>query len=175
MMITLDGRTLASGEALGSATDFLPRIMEVVGHDSLFSRIGVEEVDYLARHMTCYRVPAGTILIREGSSSGVMVFIIDGTLEIRKQRLDGGETVLTHLGPGNTLGEMSMFDDRPRVASCVAVEPVTFAILGRGDMETIMRQNPALATKVLIQFILILSDRLHQATDALSETLRAQS
>jgi hypothetical protein len=48
----------------------------------------------------------------------------------------------------------------------------TFAVLNRSIMDLLMRQNPGLVIKLLTQIILILSDRLRQASDILTETLQ---
>lgn len=173
-MFECNGRVLAQVEKLDKATDFLPRIRAVLGHDSILSRVGEEEAEYLAGFMTCYRAPADTLLIREGETSGFLVFIIDGAIEISKARPDGGKAQLARLGPGDTLGEMSLLDGEPRSADCVAVEPTTFAVLNRGILDLLLHQNPGLVNKLLTQIILILSERLRLASDILSETLKPQ-
>lgn len=172
-MLDLDGRTLSRVEELGRATDFLPRIQAVMGHDSVFSRISREETEDLAKFMPCYRAPAGTLLIREGDASGFLVFLIEGVIEIKKRRHDGGTVVLARVGKGNTLGEMSLLDALPRSADCVVMEPAIFAVLDRGSMELLTRHHPALVNKLLTQMILILSERVRQLSDTLSETLQA--
>lgn len=171
-MFDLDGRMLSKVEELGRASDFLPQIQAVMGRDSVFSRISREETEYLAGFMPCYRTPAGTLLIKEADTSASLIFLIEGAIEIRKRRHDGGMAVLARVGPGHTLGEMSLLDAHPRAADCVVVETATFAVLGRGAMELLMRQNPGLVIKLLTQIILILSERLRQASDILSETLQ---
>lgn len=171
-MFDLDGRVLAQVERLDQASEFLPRIRAVLGHDSILSRIGEEEAEYLAGFMSYYRAPADTLLIREGDAGGFLVLVIDGAIEIRKARPDGGKAPLARLGPGDTLGEMSLLDGQPRSADCVTLEPSTFAVLNRGVLDLLLRQNPALVNKLLTQIILILSQRLRQASDILSETLR---
>jgi len=171
-MLEFDGRTLSHVEELGRASDFVPQIQAVIARDSVFSRISQEEIEYLAGFMACYRAAAGTLIIKEGDAGGAMVFVIEGAIEITKRHEDGHKTLLAKIGPGDTLGEMSLLDDHPRAADCTAVEPVTFAILDQRIMELVNRQNPSLIIKLLTQIILILSERLRQNAILLSESLR---
>ncbi len=171
-MVVLDGRFLAQAEPLGDGRDYLPQIEALMGRDSIFSRISHEEAEYLAGMMQCYRAPAGTLLIKEGDTGGFLLFVMEGRMEIAKRRQDGHRAILATLEPGATLGEMSLFNAGPRSADCLALEPVTFAVLTRGGMELLLRQNPVLANKILTQIILILSERLGEAAHVLAETLR---
>lgn len=170
-MFDFQGRVLAEVEALGKATDFLPRISAVMGRESVLSRMSEEEAAHLAGFMPCYRAPAGMLLIREGDASGIFVFVIEGRIEISKQRADGGKAVLASIGPGETLGEMTLVDAKPRSADCRVVEPATFAVLDRSILDLLKRQDHALVIKLLTPIILILSERLRQTSDTLCETL----
>jgi len=173
-MFDFNGRMLNQAEHLGMATAFLPQIQAVLGRDSLFGRISEEESAYLADYMPCYRIPKGTLLIRDSEPGGSLIFVIAGRLEISKRDADAGTTCLARVGPGDTLGEMSLLDDKPRAADCVALEEVTFAVLERGVLDLLIRQNPGLVIKMLTQIILILSERLRHTSNALTETLQAR-
>lgn len=173
-MFDLDGRMFSRVEDLGRATVYLSQIQAVMGRDSLFSRIGPEEAADLAASMTCHRAPAGTLLIREGDVGGCLILLIEGAIEIRKRRQTGENVLLARVGPGHTLGEMSLLDGQPRIADCVIVEDTTFAMLDRSAMELLARQAPMLMNKLLVQIILILSERLRLASDILAETLQPQ-
>jgi CRP-like cAMP-binding protein len=172
-MVVLDGRFLTQAEHLGDGRAWLEQIEALMGRDSIFSRVSHEEAEFLASLMQCYHAPAGSLLIKEGDSSGFLLFLVEGRIEIAKHRQDGGRTALAVIGPGATLGEMSLFNASARSADCIALEPVTFAVLTRGGMELLLRQSPVLANKILTQIILIMADRLGQASHVMAETLQA--
>ena len=71
---------------------------------------------------------------------------------------------MTSVGPGMTLGEMSMIDGEPRFATCVATEPTVFAVLHRDDMAKIILDHPSLGSKVLVKLVSMLSSRLRQTS-----------
>lgn len=170
-MVVLDGRFLSQAEPLGDGRLWLTQIEALMGRDSIFSRVNHEDAEFLASLMQCFRAPAGSLLIKEGDTSGFLLLVLEGRIEIAKHRQDGSRVVLASLEPGSTLGEMSLFNAGARSADCIALEPVTFAVLTRGGMELLLRQSPVLANKILTQIILILSDRLGQAAHVLAETL----
>jgi CRP-like cAMP-binding protein len=73
--------------------------------------------------------------------------------------------VLAVVGAGSTLGEMSMIDGEPRFATCVALEPTLVAVLDRESLARIIVEQPLLGAKMLMELVLMLSQRL-RATSA---------
>lgn len=61
------------------------------------------------------------ILFREGDSSEAMYVVKSGRLTIFKTK-GKGEIELANIGPGQMLGEMAFFDQRPRSASAKATQ-----------------------------------------------------
>jgi CRP-like cAMP-binding protein len=75
-----------------------------------------------------------------------------------------GQQHMTSVGPGMTLGEMSMIDGEPRFATCVATETTVFAVLHRDDMARIILDHSSLGSKVLVKLVSMLSSRLRQTS-----------
>ena len=65
---------------------------------------------------------------------------------------------------GKTLGEMSMIDGEPRFATCVAAEPCVIAVLSRENLARIILEQPILGAKILMELVLMLSQRLRQTS-----------
>ncbi|MCB0392904.1 MAG: cyclic nucleotide-binding domain-containing protein, partial [Bdellovibrionales bacterium] len=61
----------------------------------------------------------GDILFREGDPSDAMYVIKTGRIAIKKAK-GSSDIVLAELAPGEMLGEMAFFDNKPRSASAVA-------------------------------------------------------
>jgi CRP-like cAMP-binding protein len=74
---------------------------------------------------------------------------------------------MTTVGPGATLGEMSMIDGEARFATCMALEPTTFAVLSRDSLVQIILEEPGLGAKLLVKVITLLSQRLRQTSSNL--------
>ena len=74
-------------------------------------------------------------------------------------------------GPGKTLGEMSMIDGELRFASCVALVDTLIAVLDRDSLSRIIADDPRLGIKILLELVLLLSQRLRSASGKLVQHL----
>jgi len=152
---------------LGDATSFVDRLLEIIEHIRLFEDFERGEIEALAAHLRCYRAPAGAVLIREGDSGDFMVIVLDGQCEIVRNDAGGLPRRLALAGPGKTLGEMSMIDGEPRFASCLALEDTLIAVLDRDSLSRIIAADPRLGIKILMELVLLLSQRLRLASGKL--------
>jgi CRP-like cAMP-binding protein len=75
-----------------------------------------------------------------------------------------GEAVLTHLGPGEHVGEMALIRAVPRSANVIADVDSELVAIKRGDFFDILRREHELAIKFLWQFLGVLADRLDQTS-----------
>jgi CRP-like cAMP-binding protein len=160
----MQGSLLAQLEDLGEGTALAPQIYSMIGHSRFFSDFTREDIQQLAGFMRIYRAGAGHMIIREGDVDDFLLMVIQGQVEIVKTDSHGLMQPMTVVGPGMTLGEMSMIDGEPRFATCVAAEVTTFAVLSRDRMVRIIMEQPALGTKVLVKLVTLLSQRLRQTS-----------
>jgi len=152
---------------LGDATAFADRLLEIIEHIRLFEDFERGEIRKLAASLRCYRAPAGAALIREGESGDFMVFLLDGRCEIVKSDPSGLPQRIGLAGPGKILGEMSMIDGEPRFASCIALEDTLFAMIDRDGLSRIMADDPRFGIKLLLELVLLLSQRLRATSNKL--------
>lgn len=156
-------------EVIGYAHQMVPRIFEMIGHSKFFEDFSQENVESLSSFMKAYRAQPGQTLIQEGDFDDYMLLIIEGSVNIVKTDSQGERRPMSVVGPGATLGEMSMIDGEPRFASCIAMDTTTFAMLSRDDMVKIILEEPGLGAKVLIKLVTMLSKRLRATSSNLIE------
>jgi CRP/FNR family cyclic AMP-dependent transcriptional regulator len=154
-------------ENLGEGTALAQQIYDMIGHSRFFDDFSREDVQELAAFMQVFRAEPGSMIIREGDVDDYMLLIIQGKVDIVKTDKRGVIQAMTSVGPGMTLGEMSMIDGEPRFATCIAVEPTTFAVLSREAMVRIILEAPSLGAKLLIKLVTLLSQRLRQTSSTL--------
>lgn len=152
----------AALQALGDGAGFVDRILDSIEHIRLFEDFGRDEIEVLARYLKSYRAAAGTEIIREGEAGDFMLLLIEGSMEILKLDPRGLPQRLAVAGPGKTLGEMSLIDGEHRFASCVAHEPVRFAVLTRADLNEMLFAHPRLGNKLLIWILQITIGRVRE-------------
>lgn len=154
-------------EHLGEGTALALQIFEMIGHSKFFADFTREDVSQLTAFMQAYRANPGQMIIREGDIDDYMLLIIQGTVDIVKTDSHGKSQRMTTVGPGATLGEMSMIDGEPRFANCIALEPTIFCALSRDSMVQIILEEPSLGSKILIKLVTLLSQRLRRTSSNL--------
>lgn len=160
--------------ALGNAIPFVPRIREIIEAISLFEDFEAHDLEVLAKHMRCYRAPAGMEIIREGDRGDFMVLLLTGTVEIIKLDARGLPAQIATAGPGKTLGEMSLIDGEPRFASCIAIDEVEFAVLDRTRLSAMISEEPLVGVKLMMEFLMLLNQRLRNVSGQLMECMESR-
>src|SRR5258708_33793075 len=124
--------------------------------------------------MQMYRAGVGVEIIREGEGGDFMLMILEGRVEVRKRDRENRPQLVATVDAGKTLGEMSMIDGEARFATCVAIEPAVLAVLDRENLARIIVDQPMLGAKILMQLVLILSQRLRTTSERLLGLLDEQ-
>src|SRR5471032_1381364 len=104
----------------------------------------------------------GTVIIEEGVMQTSVFVVISGELEVRAKQDDGGEPLLARVGPGETLGEISLFDPGPASATVSAVEFSQLWRIADSDLIQFMEDNPGAGNVLLRTLASILAQRLRQ-------------
>jgi CRP/FNR family transcriptional regulator, cyclic AMP receptor protein len=166
---------LAHLEHLGDATKFAPQIHALIPKCALLENFSPAEVRMLAHFMDVFRAKDGVELIREGDGGDFMLMVLEGRIEVLRRDRWNTPQLLAEVEPGRTLGEMSMIDGEARFASCVAVTPALIAVLDRESLARIIVEQPLLGAKILMELVLMLSQRLRSTSQRLLGLLDEKS
>lgn len=145
---------------MGEGEEFKDLISEMIAGTNLFSSLPTSEVQLLAGYLQGYRIVAGTIVFRETDPGNFMFLMIRGEMEIYKADTGGRMQDLVTVTRGNTVGEMSIIDQQPRSATCIAKEDSLVLVLSRNDFEKILADHQSLAVQLLSRIARLLSQRL---------------
>jgi CRP-like cAMP-binding protein len=159
-----------SFEYLGSARRYVDEISEIVDQIHLFEDLNRSEVETLCSFMPCFGAPRGATLIAEGSEGDFLLIILTGSVRVVKRAAGGSEddiATVAHLGPGASVGEMSMIDGRRRFASCKTAEPTDFAVLSSRNLHEILHSAPRLGNKFLLLLLQMMARRLRDTSNNL--------
>ena len=85
----------------------------------IFSQLSPEEANRLAAFATETSIAEDQILLKQGDYSTELIGIEEGTADVIRD----GERIAS-LGPGDLIGEMGLFDRRPRSADVIATSPM---------------------------------------------------
>jgi CRP/FNR family transcriptional regulator, cyclic AMP receptor protein len=158
---------LAHLEFLGDALRFANQIHALIPKCALLENFSPEEVRLLAHFMDVYRAEPAMEIIHEGDGGDFMLMIIEGKVEVQKRDRWNTPQLIAAVEAGRTLGEMSMIDGEPRFATCVATQPTLVAVLHRESLARIIVEQPMLGAKILMELVLMLSQRLRATGERL--------
>ena len=106
----------------------------------------------------------GEIIIRENDIGETAYVIEQGRVKVTKKR--GGRTVhLAELGPGGTIGEMSMIDEKPRSATVIAIEDSILREVHRNEFSVALQNE----TDAAIRLLRVIFERLREADARIAE------
>jgi CRP/FNR family transcriptional regulator, cyclic AMP receptor protein len=158
---------LAHLDFLGDATKFAAQIHALIPKCPLLENFSHAEVRLLAHFMQVYRAETGIEVIREGDGGDFMLMLIEGSVDVHKRDRWNTPQLLATVEAGRTLGEMSMIDGEARFATCTAKEPVMIAVLDRENLARIIVEQPLLGAKILMELVLMLTQRLRTTSQRL--------
>jgi serine/threonine protein phosphatase PrpC len=140
---------------------------DVLANMPLFARLSERELLRVMQAVQVRECKDGEVIIREGDKGDELFIVLEG-----KVRVSRGEQTLTHLGPGEHVGEMALIRSVPRSASVTAVGPAELIVIRRADFFEILRKEHEVAVKMLWQFLGVLADRLDQTNSELHQIKR---
>ena len=115
----------------------------------VFSALGVDELDQVARVAVPRQFEAGEVVFREGDQSDTCYVIRSGRVRAIREHQDGRTITLANFGPGDFFGELAMFDDERRSASVEALDRTEVVGILGGDMRRLLREHPDISVKLL--------------------------
>jgi SulP family sulfate permease len=118
--------------------------------------------------MTPRQLEVGATCIAQGQRPAGLYYVHPGGLTAKVQGGDGRVVRLRKVRPGVFIGELSLYADAPASASVVADEPSSFLFLPAAELARLERERPAVASAFHRHIARLTSERLLDATTALS-------
>ena len=107
----------------------------------------------------------GETLFDEGDLGDRLYIVTEGKVKLGHTSNDGRESLLAVLGPGEIIGELTLFDPGPRSTTATAVSPASLLFLEHEDLMHVLDTNPTLAKHMLRA----LAQRLRRTNESLSD------
>jgi serine/threonine protein phosphatase PrpC len=140
---------------------------DVLANMPLFSRLTERELLRVMQAVEVRQHRDGEVVIREGDKGDELFIVLEGKVLVSR----GGHP-LTHLGPGEHVGEMALIRSVPRSATVTAVGSAELIAIRRADFFEILRKEHEIAVKMLWQFLGVFADRLDQTSSELHDAKR---
>ncbi|MCF8112889.1 MAG: Crp/Fnr family transcriptional regulator [Desulfotignum sp.] len=126
----------------------------------LFSGLSDEQLKTLHRIAVRLNFNRGEVIFQEGDKGNGIYIVETGKVKVFKLSLDGKEQILHIYGPGNTFGEVPVFQGKSFPASAMTLESSGIIFLPRNRFVELITTTPALGMNMLAD----LSTRLRAFT-----------
>lgn len=118
--------------------------IELIRGVALFSTLSPRSLGQVVDLMEEISYPARRYIVRQGQVGTGFYLIASG-----RARVERGDRTLSTLGPGEFFGELSLLDQRPRMAHVVTEEPTTVLALASWDFTRLLERNAKLTLAIL--------------------------
>ena len=119
---------------------------------ALFAKLSGSELTFVAEASRVHRYPAKHVIWRQGDAADSLHAVLAGYVKGERVSVAGAGLMLCVTGPGEVFGELSAFEDRPRVATMTTLEPTEILVLGRESLHQLVAKSPTFANE-LVQFM----------------------
>lgn len=147
------------------ASDLLRRV-------DIFASLADEELDVIRRYLTEMKCTPDDEIFHQGEEGADLFVVGDGRVAIRVRTTDGTDVDVATLGPGDFFGEMAIFENAPRSATCVMTEGGRLYRLRKADFFMLMEQHPRTAIRIMNRMVAITTGRLTSTSSFLSDLVQ---
>ena len=121
----------------------------LLARTEVFSGLEERELAEVAQVAVPRNWDRGQVIFREGDNGDTCYLLRSGAVVLTREHQDGRMVALAELRGGALFGELAMFRGETRSATAEAIEATTAVALLAGDVQRLIRRNPALALKLL--------------------------
>jgi diguanylate cyclase (GGDEF)-like protein len=141
-----------------------PADRRVLEQSKLFRHISIDAIEEILEECPVLALAAGDTLIEPEQDNHAVYLVLEGELSIQLAGREAFE--VTHLGPGECVGEISMVDGQRPSARVEAAGPTRVLALGHAAMWALLNRSHGVAFNLLW----ILSGRMREHNRALEKT-----
>lgn len=149
----------------GEFAEFLEQV-------EIFADLSTEERLALARSLGAHEYGPREALFLQGDPGTELFIIREGKILVEMTTPDGGVFEIDTLDPGDFLGEMSLFEDAPRSATCRSLGRSVLYGLSMTEFMRLMRETPDTAIRIMNRMMRIVAARLQRSSAFLSEMVQ---
>lgn len=107
----------------------------------LFSNLNDKQLSHIAEICTKKQFRAQTVLFREREPGSAFYIVNAGSVKLYISNQSGEEKILSVFKAGDSFGELSLIDGKPRSASAQALEDSTMIVLGADTFLGLLKSN----------------------------------
>lgn len=138
-------------------------IVEILKSAELFRNFTDTGIQIVASIAHPKQIPEGAPLFVEEMIGDGLYVVAEGKLRLTSKGPQGENIDLTHVGPGDSVGEAALLRTGPRLCTAVAETPTRVLEISRRDLAMLQRSKPQACLKLMMGVVELLGDRMRSA------------
>lgn len=147
--------------------EFLMVDSTLLTNSELFADLPDDLLGRLLEHATNRDLRRGDVIFAEADEAGELYVVDRGRIAIANKSVDGRESVVALMEPGDLFGEMPLFDGGGRSAEARALERSSVVVVPYAPVKNLYETNPDLLWRV----VSLLARRLSNMNEALADSV----
>lgn len=127
--------------------------IDLVRRVPLFSTLTEEQATALLGQVEKRRLPRGTVMLRQGETSGELYVMLNGRARVLVADSQGRQVILATLRSGDCVGEMSIIDHEPHSATVIMDMTGDVLVLSSAAFSRCIAHNSAMAQAVMVALV----------------------
>ncbi|MFH0975746.1 MAG: GGDEF domain-containing protein [Spirochaetota bacterium] len=146
--------------------------IEFLQNVDLFSLLSDEEMGRIIKSLHPVEKEADEILFKEGDEGNELFIVMSGKVASFVVLPKGTKREIAEFKPGDFFGEMSIFENTHRSATCYTKEKSSLLTLRERDLFELILYDPEIAIKIMYRMLNITTDRLLDRSEFLSDMVQ---
>jgi NTE family protein len=146
---------------------FLIALLERLRGFALLAGIGEGAMKRLMAESAWFGLPGGLRLKRDGDNDAALFLVVTGCLGVLVEDEETGWRVVSHVPPGETVGEMSLLTGDDHSAELVALRDTELLRISRKGFEALVTRHPHLTLALMRVMARRLGDSTRKGRDRL--------
>lgn len=146
--------------------------VDLLRNVAIFSSLDADELSIVRDHLEDVACDPEQAVFHERDDGNDLFIVHEGAVTIRVRTPEGVDVDLATLGQGDFFGEMALFEDAPRSATCVMTEGGRLFRLRRSDFFSLMEKHPDASIKVMSKMASITAGRLQNTSAFLTDLVQ---
>ncbi|MEE8440527.1 MAG: GGDEF domain-containing protein [Spirochaetia bacterium] len=138
----------------------------------IFSTLDHDELAIVHRYLQNVTCRPDQAVFHQNDNETDLYIVREGTVAVRVGTSEGVEVDIAQFGEGDFFGEMSLFEDAPRSATCVMTDGGKLFRLRKADFFSVMADHPGTAIKVMSRMASITAGRLQSTSAFLTDLVQ---
>jgi CRP/FNR family cyclic AMP-dependent transcriptional regulator len=143
------------------STDADTQKVEMLKNIPIFHKLTSKEI--LVVHELLYErvYEKDEVVFEKGDPGHGIYIVVNGRLRVDPSHEFLKKTILD-VGPGESVGELALFDEGQRSATVVAIERTVTVALFQAELSSLLIKNKNIGVKVLMEVVRVISRRARQ-------------